>query len=303
MTSLPWFLNGGGGGIRIERFLVGRQVDRLLVDLAEGEALPCASPRGSCRGTAPPAAPGRMTAPDRLCPPQVLAFSTTATGTSPSALEQLGVVGQQLQQAVGARQAGGAAAHDRHADLDQLVLVVELALDELVRGVDRRRVRRRRRLCRCCRPSSLSRPSSPSLPRSASGRILFRSPTMPRSENSKIGAFGSLLIATMFSEALHADLVLDGARRCRPPGTASARPSCPSGRSARRRGTSRRRPPRGWPRRRRRAPRPAPRTCSKPSALPSPRPPATSRSASSMFTSAPRCSPRWTIVALVECSS
>ena len=32
------------------------------------------------------------------------------------------------------------------------------------------------------------------------GRILFRSPTMPRSENSKIGAFASLLIATMFSE-------------------------------------------------------------------------------------------------------
>src|SRR2546426_6827296 len=32
------------------------------------------------------------------------------------------------------------------------------------------------------------------------GRILLRSPTIPRSENSKIGAFASLLIATMFSE-------------------------------------------------------------------------------------------------------
>src|SRR5207237_777158 len=32
-------------------------------------------------------------------------------------------------------------------------------------------------------------------------RILFRSPTIPRSENSKIGAFWSLLIATMFSLA------------------------------------------------------------------------------------------------------
>src|SRR6202012_3548241 len=32
------------------------------------------------------------------------------------------------------------------------------------------------------------------------GMILFRSPTMPRSENSKIGAFASLLIAMMFSE-------------------------------------------------------------------------------------------------------
>ena len=34
---------------------------------------------------------------------------------------------------------------------------------------------------------------------------------MPRSENSKIGALASLLIATMFSERLHADLVLDRA--------------------------------------------------------------------------------------------
>src|SRR5580692_12186041 len=35
------------------------------------------SGNSSCSG------PGRMTAPDRLCPPQVFAFSTTATGTSP----------------------------------------------------------------------------------------------------------------------------------------------------------------------------------------------------------------------------
>src|SRR6266516_8202928 len=32
------------------------------------------------------------------------------------------------------------------------------------------------------------------------GRILLRSPTIPRSQNSKIGAFWSLLIATMFSD-------------------------------------------------------------------------------------------------------
>ena len=46
------------------------------------------------------------------------------------------VVGQQLQQPVRARQAGLAAADDRHADLDALVLVVELALDELLLRVD-----------------------------------------------------------------------------------------------------------------------------------------------------------------------
>ncbi len=37
------------------------------------------SGKSSCSG------PGRITAPDRLCPPQVLAFSITATGTSPRA--------------------------------------------------------------------------------------------------------------------------------------------------------------------------------------------------------------------------
>ncbi len=46
-------------------------------------------------------------------------------------LHQLGVVAQELEQAVGGGQAGGAAADDRHADLDQLVLGVESALDEL----------------------------------------------------------------------------------------------------------------------------------------------------------------------------
>ena len=44
------------------------------------------------------------------------------------------------------------------------------------------------------------------------GTISCRSPTTPRSQNSKIGAFGSLLIATIVARALHADLVLDRAR-------------------------------------------------------------------------------------------
>ena len=66
-----------------------------------------------------------------MCPPQVFAFSTIATGTSPSFSISRRVVAEQLQQPVGARQAGGAAADDHDADLDQLVLRVEAALDEL----------------------------------------------------------------------------------------------------------------------------------------------------------------------------
>ena len=107
------------------------------------------------------------------------------------ALGHLLVVGQQLQQPDRARHPGLAAADDRDADLDPLVRIVGRRADEL-----RRRVDRRRELAGgdahapCCAfTASVS-----------FGTILFRSPTMPRSENSKIGALESLLMATMFSE-------------------------------------------------------------------------------------------------------
>src|SRR6185312_14636958 len=61
-------------------------------------------------------------------------------------LHRLRVVREQLQQAVRAGQARRAAADDRHADLDQLVLAVEAMLDELLLGVDRGREGRGRDL-------------------------------------------------------------------------------------------------------------------------------------------------------------
>ena len=103
------------------------------------------------------------------------------------------VLGQQLGQTDGAREAGGAAAHDHHADLDALVLGVGGRADELPGGVDGRRELDRRG-GHPERQPFLALTASVSL-----GMILLRSPTTPRSENSKIGAFGSLLIATMFS--------------------------------------------------------------------------------------------------------
>ncbi len=102
------------------------------------------------------------------------------------------VLRQQLRQADRAGEAGGAAAHDRDAHLDALVLGVLRSPDELLRGVDRRRELDGGG--RHGRQPFFAFTASVSL-----GRILFRSPTMPRSENSKIGAFASLLIATMFS--------------------------------------------------------------------------------------------------------
>jgi hypothetical protein len=49
------------------------------------------------------------------------------------------LVGQQLQELVGTREAGRTAADDCDPDLDALLLVIELALDELLPGVDRGR--------------------------------------------------------------------------------------------------------------------------------------------------------------------
>ena len=116
-------------------------------------------------------------------------------------LHQLRVVLEQLQQPDRAREPGLAAADDRDADLDPLVLGVRQRPDELPHRVDRRR-----ELDRGDRaPIAGHRRQPPFLAFTASvsfGTILLRSPTIPRSENSKIGAFESLLIATMFSELI-----------------------------------------------------------------------------------------------------
>src|SRR5207344_10143 len=107
-------------------------------------------------------------------------------------LGQLGLVLEQLHQLVGAGEPGGPAADDRDADLDSLVLGVRRRADRLGRVEGRRELAGGN--CRH-QPPFFALIASVSL-----GTILCRSPTTPRSENSKIGAFWSLLIARMFSE-------------------------------------------------------------------------------------------------------
>ena len=101
------------------------------------------------------------------------------------------ILGEELGQADRAGEAGRAAADDHDPDLDALVLGVGGRADEFPRGVDRRRKLDRRRAHQAFFAFTAS---------TSFGMILLRSPTMPRSENSKIGAFGSLLMAMMFSE-------------------------------------------------------------------------------------------------------
>ena len=149
MTSLPWFLKFGTAGIGTGSlvFGAGEHVHRLLLDLTEGEALlttPLLTREVGKQLFE------RLRAHYRareVVPAAGLRLLDHRHGHFAQALQQvaavLGVLREQLQQAVGAGQAGGAAADDRHADLDQLVLGVEAALDELLLRVHRRRIGRR----------------------------------------------------------------------------------------------------------------------------------------------------------------
>ena len=104
-------------------------------------------------------------------------------------LGRLRVLLHQLPEPDRGREPGRTGADDQEADLDALV-------GRVGRRLDRLRRRPRRRIVRGPNAHDLrARTSSVSF-----GTISCRSPTTPRSENSKIGAFGSLLIATITFE-------------------------------------------------------------------------------------------------------
>ena len=104
-------------------------------------------------------------------------------------LRQLGLLLDQLPEPDRGSQTGRACADDQEADVDPLV-------DRVGRRRDRLRGRPRRRELSWANAHDVrARTSSTSF-----GTIACRSPTTPRSENSKIGAFASLLIATITFE-------------------------------------------------------------------------------------------------------
>src|SRR6185295_17184077 len=78
---------------------------------------------------------------------------------------------------------------DQHTDVDPLVRRVGRSPDRLGRGEGRREICRARHEPRRSRTSSVS-----------FGTTWWTSPTTPKSQKSKIGAFGSLLIATIVPE-------------------------------------------------------------------------------------------------------
>src|SRR3954467_13345574 len=143
---------------------------------------------------------GRMTAPDRLWPPHVLAFSMTATGTSP----RRSIVSGSSPRSWSSRLAVASPA----------VPPPTIATPTSMRSSSASSSRLMNSFCESTGggyaagttrplldPAIRDQPPFLALRASVSlGTILLRSPTMPRSENSKIGALASLLIATMFSE-------------------------------------------------------------------------------------------------------
>ena len=246
-------------------------------------------------GNSSSSGPGRIDRAGQVVPAARLGLLDDRDRHLAEALHRLRVVGEQLQQAVGAGQAGGAAADDRDADLDPLVLGVELALDELVRRVDRRRIRRRRPAVRPLWPAIGDQLALLGL----HGLGQLRQDLVQVADDAEVGELEDRGVRVLVDRddvlrGLHADLVLDRARdarrevqlrrdglarladlrRVRVPAGVDDRAGRGDGGVAAERAGQR------------------PRQSSKPSALPRPRPPAIRMSAPSMSTSAPRCSPR-----------
>src|SRR6266702_3663896 len=104
-------------------------------------------------------------------------------------LADLGCIFEQLAEPDRAGEPGRAGADDQDADLDPLLRLTRRRGDVVSRA------KRRRKVCRPAHPALHALTSSVNF-----GTTSCTSPTTPRSENSKIGAFGSLLIATMTPE-------------------------------------------------------------------------------------------------------
>ena len=132
------------------------------------------------------------TAPERRCEPGCLPFSSTATGTSPSRSRVSGRSSSSWPSRIAQASPPGPPPTIRMPTSIRSSARVGRRGDRLG-GRERRRVVGRA-------DAAHVTPCAPAGARSASARSACRSPTTPRSANSKIGAFGSLLIATIVPE-------------------------------------------------------------------------------------------------------
>ena len=137
-----------------------------------------------------------MFAPLSVCAPQTLPFSITATGTSPSfSLSSGSSASRSSSRFAQARPAGPPPTIATPTSIRSSSGSVGSAISSRSSNGGGNSARSRLAVTARRQPPFFAFTASVSF-----GMILCRSPTTPRSQNSKIGAFGSLLIARMFSE-------------------------------------------------------------------------------------------------------
>ena len=181
--TLPWFRIVGGAGIRYGR-AAREHVHGLAGHLAVGRDVRHREPALEELARS---ARGLTTAPESRCEPGCLPFSSTATGTSPSRSRTSGCSSSSCPSRIAqASPPGPPPTIDTPTSMRSSGGSVGRA--DRVGGAEWRWEVARPRHLRYAR----ARTSSVSF-----GTIWCRSPTTPRSQKSKIGAFGSLLIATI----------------------------------------------------------------------------------------------------------
>ena len=139
-------------------------------------------PRNSVRS-----AVGFTTAPDSRCEPGCLPFSSTATGTSPRRSATSGAPSSSWPSLIAqARPAGPAPTIRTPTSMRSSAGSLGSATNSLASNGGGKSAGR-----------TLMRPCARGRARSSFGTTSLTSPTTARSANSKMGAFGSLLIATI----------------------------------------------------------------------------------------------------------
>ncbi len=152
-TWLPLLWNGGGVGRRIAARAAGEEVHRLAPHLAVARERLERARRAAARA----GRPGSTTAPESWCEPTSRPLSSERDRHLAEPLGQLGIVGEELAEPDRRRESRRAAADDRDADVDALVLG-RLGGRDHARELERAAGTRRERRASRASYSSLSSP-------------------------------------------------------------------------------------------------------------------------------------------------
>ena len=184
--KFPWLRIVGGGGMRYAERRVSTYTASPGTSPYVGKSAVLSRPRNSSRS-----GDGFMTAPDSRCDPACLPFSSTAIGTSPSRSRTSGCSSSSWPSRMAHASPPGPAptiatpTSIRWSRGSVGAPTASMAPNGGAKSIG----------LATSQPQPRARTSSVSF-----GTIWCRSPTTPMSQKSKIGAFGSLLIATIVPE-------------------------------------------------------------------------------------------------------